>query len=196
MQTGGRGGRGGRGAAAAAATEESCRSFDGKWDAIIENYNLFLRSVGSNEPAAPLSFDGSEGNYYTLRSVAWSPDSKKLVAYHTRPGYDRQVHYIQSSPTDQVQPKHFTTGTLPYSAMGAMYRKPGDALDIAYPALFDIATRQEIEIDHALFPNPYNITPPVWWEAPSAQNAAGDNSARKKTSWMSGSIRDPVTWRS
>jgi dipeptidyl aminopeptidase/acylaminoacyl peptidase len=165
-QGGGRAGRGGRGAAAAAAAAETpgCRSFDGKWMAVIENYNIFLRSTGSNEPATPLSFDGSEGNYYTLRSVAWSPDSKKLVAYHTRPGYDRQVHYIQSSPADQVQPKHFTTNTLPNAAIAGMYRKPGDALDIAYPALFDIATKKEIEIDHALFPNPYDITPPVWWK--------------------------------
>ncbi|HLH19087.1 MAG TPA: DPP IV N-terminal domain-containing protein, partial [Bryobacteraceae bacterium] len=162
-QSAGRGGRGGRGAVAAAAVE-TCRSFDGKWDALIENYNVFLRPVGSNEPATPLSYDGTEGNYYTLRSVAWSPDSKKLVAYHTRPGYDRQVHYIQSSPADQVQPKHFTTGTLPFSAMGAMYRKPGDTVDVAYPALFDIATRQQIEIDRSLFPNPYNITEPVWWK--------------------------------
>src|SRR5262249_35402213 len=106
---GGRGGRGaGRGAAAApaggAAETPACRSFDGKFDPIIENYNVFLRRVGSNEPATPLSFDGSEGNYYTMRSIAWSPNSQKLVAYHTRPGYDRQVHYIQSSPADQVQP--------------------------------------------------------------------------------------------
>jgi dipeptidyl aminopeptidase/acylaminoacyl peptidase len=164
-QGGGRAGRGGRGAAAANAAETpSCRSFDGKWMAVIENYNIFLRSTGSNEPATPLSFDGSEGNYYTLRSVAWSPDSKKLVAYHTRPGYDRQVHYIQSSPADQVQPKHFTTNTLPNAAISGMYRKPGDALDIAYPALFDIATKKEIEIDHALFPNPYDITAAVWWK--------------------------------
>ena len=92
------GGRGGRGAATASATQEACRSFDGKWDAIIENFNVFLRPVGSSEPATPLSFDGSEGNYYTLRTVAWSPDSKKLAAYHTRPGYDRQVYYVQSSP--------------------------------------------------------------------------------------------------
>ena len=161
---GGRGGGGQGGVANAVPTVEACRSFDGKWDAIIQNFNVFLRPVGSNEPATALSFDGSEGNYYTLRSLAWSPDSKKLAAYHTRPGYDRQVHYIQSSPTDQIQPKHFTTGTLPYSAMGAMYRKPGDALDIAYPALFDIAARREVEIDHALFPNPYNITAPVWWK--------------------------------
>jgi dipeptidyl aminopeptidase/acylaminoacyl peptidase len=166
-QGGGRAGRGGRGAAAAAANAAEtpgCRSFDGKWIAVIENYNIFLRSTTSNEPATPISFDGSEGNYYTLRSVAWSPDSKKLVAYHTRPGYDRQVHYIQSSPTDQVQPKHFTTNTLPNAAISGMYRKPGDALDIAYPALFDIATRKEVELDHELFSNPYDITTPVWWK--------------------------------
>ena len=162
-QGGGRGGRGGRGAAATAETP-TCRSFDGKWDAVIENYNVFLRAVGSSEPATPLSYDGSEGNYYTLRSVAWSPDSKKLAAYHTRPGFDRQVHYIESSPEDQVQPKHFTTSTLPRAAIGGMYRKPGDALDIAYPVLFDVASKKEIEIDHALFPNPYDITAPVWWK--------------------------------
>jgi hypothetical protein len=150
-------GRGARGAAAIVpgqAPPDVCASFDGKWEALIQNFNVFLKQVDGNEPAFPLSTDGSEGNYYTLRSIAWSPDSKKLAAYHTRPGYDRQVHYIESSPADQVQPKHSTM----------FYRKPGDALDIAYPALFDVTTRQEIEIDHALFPNAYNLTPPVWWK--------------------------------
>jgi hypothetical protein len=154
---GGRGAGGGRAAAAAgAATPETpvCASFDGKWEALIENYNIFLRPAGSNGPATPLSFDGSEGNYYTLRSVAWSPDSKKLAAFHTRPGYERLVHYVESSPTDQIQPKHTTN----------FYRKPGDALDIAYPALFDIATRKETAVDSALFPNAYDLTPPVWWK--------------------------------
>lgn len=157
----GRGGRGGRpsvgsqiGSQAAAEPPEVCASFDGKWEALIQNYNVFLRAAGSKEPPVPLSYDGSEGNSYTLRSVAWSPDSKKLAAYHTRPGYDREVHYIESSPADQIQPK-FTS---------IFYRKPGDALDIAYPALFDIATKKEIEIDPALFPNAFDITPPVWWK--------------------------------
>ncbi|MGO9261654.1 MAG: DPP IV N-terminal domain-containing protein [Bryobacteraceae bacterium] len=153
---GGRGGRGGGRGAGAAATPETpvCRSFDGQWEALIENYNVFLRQVGSKEPARALSYDGSEGNYYTLRSVAWSPDSKKLAAYHTRPGYDREVYYVESSPADQVQPKHSTMS----------YNKPGDALAIAHPALFDVATGREVEIDHALFPNAYNITPAVWWK--------------------------------
>jgi len=132
---------------------EVCASFDGKWEAFIQNYNVFIKPVGDH-PGTPLSLDGTEGNYYTLRSIAWSPDSKKLAAYHTRPGYDRQVMYIESSPADQIQPKH----------MSIHYRKPGDALDIAFPALFDLATKKEIEIDHALFPNPYSLSPPVWWK--------------------------------
>jgi len=125
---------------------------------------VFLRPAGTTGNGSPLSFDGSEGNYYSLRTVAWSPDSKKLVAYHTRPGYERQVHYVQSSPVDQVQPKHFTTETMPNSAMGRQYRKPGDALEIAYPALFDVASKKETEIDHALFPNAFSLSAPVWWK--------------------------------
>jgi dienelactone hydrolase len=131
---------------------EVCASFDGKWEAFIQNFNVFVKPVG-NQPAFQLSWDGSEGNYYTLRTLAWSPDSKKIAAYHTRPGYDREVHYIESSPTDQLQPKHTTIS----------YRKPGDALDIAYPALFDLASRKETEIDRTLFPNPYSLSPPAWW---------------------------------
>jgi hypothetical protein len=147
---------GGAPPATTASTPETpvCTSFDGKWEALIQNYNVFLRPAGTTQAATPLSYDGSEGNYYTLRSVAWSPDSKKLVAYHTRPGYDRQVHYVESSPTNQLQPKH---SSIPY-------RKPGDALDIAFPALFDIESRKQTDIDHTLFPNPYNLTPPVWWK--------------------------------
>ena len=149
-------GRPGMGSTLAETTEptEVCASFDGKWEAFIENYNVFVKQVGANEPAFALSTDGSEGNHYTFRTIAWSPDSKKLAAYHTRPGYDRLVHYIESSPADQIQPKHMT---IPY-------RKPGDTLDIAYPALFDVVKRKEIEIDRALFPNAFDITRPTWWK--------------------------------
>ncbi len=76
------------------------------------------------------------------------------MAYHTRPGYDREVMQIESSPADQIQPKHSTFN----------YAKPGDTLDIAYPALYDVATKQETEIDRALFPNPFSISTPVWWK--------------------------------
>jgi|CZKC01.1.fsa_nt_gi dipeptidyl aminopeptidase/acylaminoacyl peptidase len=143
-------GRGGRGSP---IPETSRISPDGNWEAVIENYNVFLRMKGETK-AAPLSFDGSEGNYYSLRSIAWSPDSKHLVAYRTRPGYQREVHYVESSPVDQLQPKSSVL----------IYAKPGDTLDVALPALFDVATKKEISIDTALFPNAFDLTPPVWWK--------------------------------
>jgi dipeptidyl aminopeptidase/acylaminoacyl peptidase len=110
--------------------------------------------------AVALSIDGSEGDAYQLNSISWSPDSKKLVAYRRRPGYQRLVHFIRSSPTDQVQPKLESTQTL--GGFASIYAKPGDVLDFSQPVLFDIATRGRIEIDRALFPNPYGISRAVW----------------------------------
>lgn len=133
--------------------ETSRASPDGKWEALIQNFNVFVRPKGKNEGLA-LSLDGSEGNYYTLASINWSPDSRRLVAYRVRPGYRRQVHYIESSPSDQLQPKHSTRE----------YAKPGDALDIAQPMLFEVETRKQIVIDNTLFPNPYSLSNSVWWK--------------------------------
>jgi dipeptidyl aminopeptidase/acylaminoacyl peptidase len=132
---------------------DTCNSFDGKWQAFIQDFNVFLKPEGKGDPVQ-LSFDGSEKNYYSLRTIAWSPDSKKVVAYRTRPGFDREIMYIESSPADQLQPKSMTVH----------YAKPGDPVDVAYPVLFDVASRKGLEINNALFPNPYDITPPVWWK--------------------------------
>ncbi|HXE08158.1 MAG TPA: DPP IV N-terminal domain-containing protein [Acidobacteriaceae bacterium] len=134
--------------------QQVCSSFDGKYDAFIQNFNVYLKPKSSKEPAFPISFDGTENNYYSLRTIAWSPDSTKLVAYHTRPGFDRLVTLIESSPADQEQPE---TTTIHYT-------KPGDPVDIAYPVLLDVASKQGTQIDTALFPNPFSISPPVWWK--------------------------------
>ncbi len=133
--------------------QTSKHSPDGKWEALIQNYNIFIRPKGKTE-SSPLSYDGSEGNYYTLASIVWSPDSKRLAAYRVRSGYRRQVHFIESSPADQLQPKHSTRD----------YAKPGDALDIAQPALFDLDAKKQIIIDNTLFPNPYSLSGMVWWK--------------------------------
>ena len=99
-----------------------------------------------------LSTDGSEGDAYTLNSIRWSPDSKKLAAFRRRPGYQRLVHYVESSPTDQVQPKHTTN----------FYRKPGDVVDFDHPVIFDVQTKRQMPGDIALFPNPYANTRLEW----------------------------------
>jgi len=126
---------------------------DGKWEALIVNYNVHIRAPGATDTIA-LSEDGSEGNYYTLQSIAWSPDSKKIAAYRVIPGYRRIVRYVESSPDDQLQPKY----------MERVYAKPGDVLDKDQPVLFDVASRKETVIADALFPNAYDMTRFEWRE--------------------------------
>ncbi|MBV9879948.1 MAG: prolyl oligopeptidase family serine peptidase [Gemmatirosa sp.] len=161
----------GRAAGGGASGPGSCVSPDGKLEAFIQNYNVAIRPVreardaggpGGGRRAAPnaeaepaytmLGYDGSEGDAYQLMSIRWSPDSKRLVAYRRRPGYNRLVHYVLSSPTDQLQPKDTTI----------FYRKPGDVLDVVQPVLFDVAARTESVVDDALFPNAYQISQAVW----------------------------------
>jgi dipeptidyl aminopeptidase/acylaminoacyl peptidase len=128
------------------------RSPDGTWEALISNYNVAIRRPDSPSSLMLLSQDGSEGNAYELSSVAWSPDSTKLAAYRVRAGYRRTVHYVESSPEDQLQPRHWTL----------QYAKPGDQLDLEQPVIFHVASRQAIEVANELFPNPYELSDMVW----------------------------------
>jgi dipeptidyl aminopeptidase/acylaminoacyl peptidase len=124
---------------------------DGQWEALINNFNIAVRPAGART-ATRLSTDGSEGNAYELASIAWSPDSKKIAAYRVTPGYRRQVHYVESSPEDQIQPKSSTLN----------YAKPGDVLDIDQPVIFAVESKRQIVVDNALFPNAYAMSELEW----------------------------------
>lgn len=133
--------------------DRTSASPDGKWLAYTRNYNIFLRSQDGLQDI-PLTWDGSEGNYYALSTLRWSPASTHLAVARVRPGHRREVHYIESSPADQLQPRHSTMA----------YPKPGDALALLQPVLFDVTTRRAIAIDNALFPNPYGLSAIKWWK--------------------------------
>ncbi len=124
---------------------------DGKWMAFIDNYNVAIRPFGGDRRTA-LSTDGSEGNYYDGASMVWSPDSTKIAAYRVRPGYRRLVHYVSSSPEDQLQPEHWAI----------QYAKPGDQLDLEQPVLFDVRSQKQTIIDSRLFSNPFDLSDLVW----------------------------------
>jgi len=125
---------------------------DGAREAFLRNYNVWIREKANPKNESPLSTDGSEGNYYTLGGPVWSPDARKIAVYRVRPGPRRKILYVESSPADQVQPRTKET----------TYVKPGDALDIPQPVLFDVASRKQIAIDNALFPNPYALSRIEW----------------------------------
>ena len=82
----------------------------------------------------------------------WSPDSSRIAAYRVRPGHRRLVHYVESSPEDQLQPRHATF----------LYTKPGDVLDLEQPVLFHVSTKTQIAVSDELFPNPYDLSNLVW----------------------------------
>jgi dipeptidyl aminopeptidase/acylaminoacyl peptidase len=130
---------------------------DGKWEALVDNYNVAIRPAGSAD-VVHLSLDGSEGNCYAMRSLEWSPDSTKLAAYRLTPGHRRLVHYIESSPDDQLQPKHSTR----------FYPKPGDVINVEQPVLFHIDSRKQLIVGNKLFPNPFGLSELEWREDSSA----------------------------
>ncbi|MGH9203574.1 MAG: DPP IV N-terminal domain-containing protein, partial [Vicinamibacterales bacterium] len=147
----GRGGRGG--GAGATAADAPLASPDGKRIAYINNYNVWVRDAGQGAAeGVALSRDGSEGNPYTRQALNWAPNARYLAAYRVRPGYQRMVRYVASSPPDQVQPKYFER----------FYAKPGDVLDLQQPTLFDVETRKQTNVDNALFPDPFNLGGLQW----------------------------------
>jgi dipeptidyl aminopeptidase/acylaminoacyl peptidase len=128
---------------------------DRRLEAFIENYNVAVRPTagGDNGRAVTrLSSDGSEGNCYQLPSLVWSPDSTMLAAMRVRPGYRRLVHFVESSPADQLQPRHSTR----------FYAKPGDALDIEQPVVFHVGAKRQTEVERTLIPNPYELSALAW----------------------------------
>ncbi|MET4663550.1 DPP IV N-terminal domain-containing protein [Sphingomonas sp. PvP056] len=157
---------------------------DGRFTAFVEGDNLVLRKratlspspsgeglgVGRVSPRASsaelphpnpspegeglqkLSTDGSAGDFYDPETLRWSPDSRHIMIYRVRPGYQRHVLRVESAPASQLQPAVRTQ----------LYPKPGDAIDQEQPVLFDVTTGKQTVIDPALFPNPYQLSPPRW----------------------------------
>ncbi len=154
-----RDGRGGRGGGLAGPVRppfdvnaaEPQKSPDGKLEAVVRNFNVAVRETGRGALTF-LSTDGSEGGYYDPQSLAWSPDSTRIAIYKVKPGYRRFVHYVESSPEDQLQPKD--------SVM--QYAKPGDVLDVETPFVFDVAARKTVAVDNTLFQNAYDMSRLTW----------------------------------
>ncbi len=123
---------------------------DSLWVAFIKNYNVYIRSAKSNKEAQ-LSFDGSAGDFYSSY-IFWSPDSKKLACNKIRKNEDHFIYFVESSPKTQLQP----------ILQKRYYLKPGDALPIKHPSLFDLKTLSQIPVDTRAFDNQFDVSNPKW----------------------------------
>ncbi|QJD77028.1 prolyl oligopeptidase family serine peptidase [Spirosoma rhododendri] len=124
---------------------------DGKQVAYIRNHNVYVRPATGSTPETALSSDGSAGDYYSGR-IMWSPDSKRLAATRIHPDDPHKLYLIESSPTDQLQPR----------LQSRTYRKPGDALPLRTPVLFSLDGKSPVAVPAALVDNQYNVTTPQW----------------------------------
>jgi len=124
---------------------------DRQWEALVEDDNLVIRRPGTRD-AIRLTRDGSAGDFYDPETLSWSPDSRHIMIYRVRPGYQRHVLRVEAAPNGQIEP----------ALRSQLYPKPGDAIDQEQPVLVDVAARRAAVIDNALFPNPYELSQPRW----------------------------------
>ncbi|MEG1937444.1 MAG: DPP IV N-terminal domain-containing protein, partial [Rikenellaceae bacterium] len=106
-------------------------------EAFISEGDLFVREKESGK-VTRLSNDGSPTEYYSSR-IFWSPDSKKIVSSLYRPVKERQITLVESSPKDQLEPIYHTFD----------YAKPGDAVPVVRPVLFDVESGKQMPVKMA-----------------------------------------------
>ncbi len=85
------------------AQAETAASPDGRWLAFIRDHNVFLKNTATDEELA-LTREGNEQDAYQPQ-FHWSPDSQKLVVLQQMAGQNREIYLIESTPSDQLQPK-------------------------------------------------------------------------------------------
>ena len=135
---------------------------DGKWLAFERDHHLKVRkadSKGQGGEEAALIGKSETDDWYSSRHIAWSPDSKKIVALRTKQGQQHDVSFVESSPKDQLQPKLHTH----------QYLKPGDRIPQSTPHLFDIESQKEIPVSTELFDNPWMSPPQIEWAPDSSR---------------------------
>lgn len=107
---------------------------DGMWSASVRDFNIVLRA-GEDGEEKRVTTNGREGNAYGM--LAWSPDSKGLVAFRITQGERKQVYRIESSPSGGGR-------ALLHSNA---YALPGDRLTSYEVHVIDPATGEEKKVD-------------------------------------------------
>ena len=121
----------------------SGESPDGRRRVVVRDRNVFLVNAPS-DTERQLTKDGSrEGGY--AGPVVWAPDGTRFVVRWVTPAQEHKVSCVESSPSDQVQPRLHTFD----------YLKPGDTIEVSKPRLFDAERGEEIVLSDELFQTPW-----------------------------------------
>lgn len=138
--------------------DEALRSPDGKWDAYIKDYNVYISPVNADGTASKtgyaLTMDGNDKLRYDRRALCWSPDSRKIATLKVNHVERRRIPLIESAPSTQKQP----------ILQWREYAKPGDVLPTSVPVLFDVESRVQIPLETAMYANQFSLNLTGWRE--------------------------------
>ena len=123
---------------------------DGRWAIEIVNHNVRLWKNGVQAPET-LTTDGNADDRYT-DSVEWAPDSRHAAFLRVRPAQEHEVYWVESSPTDRLEPRLHHQD----------YLKPGDRVAVPRPYLLDVESRRVVGIATNLCSNPYELGELRW----------------------------------
>ena len=122
---------------------------DGKWTAIVQNNNLFVR----NGDAAPVALTTDGRGEVSYDVLSWSPDSQSLVGLKTHHVPIKPVYLIESSPKE-------------WSSRGLLheheYAQPGDPLPTHELWLFDPAANTAVQAQGDVID--YGDWPDIRWD--------------------------------
>ncbi len=128
----------------------SWRSPDARWEVSLREGKVILKDTKEGGAERELGHGDAAGNF--SGEPVWAPDSSRFAMWKEKDVEERLVHYIESSPKDQLQPKHFTRP----------YPKPGDEMDTRAPWVFFTDAQEAIAADPALIANPYECDRLEW----------------------------------
>ena len=124
---------------------------DGKRRVEIRGQSIVLREPGS-EKSREIRPDLPPQARWEPSTLLWSPDNRHFALRFRVEAPVRQIHIVESSPTDQVQPKLRTFG----------YNKPGDPIDELAWRVFDAESAAMRAGDDSLTPHPWRLDDGEW----------------------------------
>ncbi|MCW1913415.1 S9 family peptidase [Luteolibacter sp. GHJ8] len=127
----------------------SWQSPDGRWEVALREGAVLLKDTKEGKERELAKND--DGGEFRGEPV-WAPDSSRFAMWKEKDVEERIVHYIESSPKDQLQPKHFTRE----------YPKPGDTIDTRAPWVFSTTGEEPIATDAGLIANPFECRELGW----------------------------------
>jgi len=130
--------------------EKPALSPDKKMECFLKGNNLYLKVLKTGAEKS-VSTDGTKNDYYSS-NIYWSPDSKKIAVMRIHTADIRELYLIESSPSDQLQPK----------LLKRDYLKPGDTLPVRTPVIFDVASGEKKIPSTDLFYNQLDLKGFEW----------------------------------